>query len=114
LKINRLLPVFVVWARNATGAAAADRRAHPSLARHRISANKEAVMHVLRLLPALPASLLAAAAACAAPAVDWQSWSDSVFERARTENHFVLLDLEAVWCHWCHVMERETTTIPRW
>jgi uncharacterized protein YyaL (SSP411 family) len=71
-------------------------------------------MHVLRLLPALPASLLAAAAACAAPAVDWQSWSDSVFERARTENRFVLLDLEAVWCHWCHVMERETTTIPRW
>ncbi len=65
-------------------------------------------MHVLRRLLALPALLLAAAAAYAAPAIDWQPWSDSVFERARTENRFVLLDLEAVWCHWCHVMERET------
>ncbi|HEV8646637.1 MAG TPA: DUF255 domain-containing protein [Burkholderiales bacterium] len=65
-------------------------------------------MHVLRLLLALPALLLATAAARAAPVVDWQPWSDSVFERARTEKRFVLLDLEAVWCHWCHVMERET------
>ncbi|MGH8677774.1 MAG: DUF255 domain-containing protein, partial [Burkholderiales bacterium] len=39
---------------------------------------------------------------------NWQPWSDAVFERAKRENRFVLLDLEAVWCHWCHVMERET------
>jgi len=38
----------------------------------------------------------------------WTGWSDSVFERARRENRFVLLDLEAVWCHWCHVMEKTT------
>jgi uncharacterized protein YyaL (SSP411 family) len=25
---------------------------------------------------------------------------------ARTENRFVLLDLAAVWCHWCRVMGR--------
>jgi len=65
-------------------------------------------MHFLRQLLFLPGLLFAAAAPCATPAVDWQPWSDSVFERARAQNRFVLLDLEAVWCHWCHVMERET------
>ena len=40
--------------------------------------------------------------------IDWQPWSDSVFERAARENRFVLLDLEAVWCHWCHVMDEVT------
>lgn len=44
----------------------------------------------------------------AAGQIAWQPWSDSVFEKARKENRFVLLDLEAVWCHWCHVMEHET------
>ena len=29
-------------------------------------------------------------------------WSDAVFAQAKQENRFVLLDLEAVWCHWCH------------
>lgn len=35
--------------------------------------------------------------------VQWQSWSDALFDEAKRENKFVLLDLEAVWCHWCHV-----------
>ena len=30
------------------------------------------------------------------------------FAQATRENRFVLLDLGAVWCHWCHVMERDT------
>lgn len=38
----------------------------------------------------------------------WESWSEEVFERAERDNKFVLLDLEAVWCHWCHVMEEVT------
>jgi uncharacterized protein YyaL (SSP411 family) len=37
--------------------------------------------------------------------IEWQPWSDSIFEKARKEQRFVLLDLGAVWCHWCHVME---------
>lgn len=45
---------------------------------------------------------------CLAAGVSWQTWSEAVFERAKRESRFVLLDLEAVWCHWCHVMERET------
>jgi len=40
--------------------------------------------------------------------IDWQPWSDAVFERAAREHRFVLLDLEAVWCHWCHVMDEVT------
>jgi uncharacterized protein YyaL (SSP411 family) len=48
----------------------------------------------------------------AVAAVDWNPWSEAVFERARQEKRFVLLDLEAVWCHWCHVMDRETYADP--
>jgi uncharacterized protein len=40
--------------------------------------------------------------------LSWQPWSDAAFARARTEHKFVLLDLEAVWCHWCHVMDDVT------
>jgi uncharacterized protein YyaL (SSP411 family) len=35
-------------------------------------------------------------------------WSPEVFDRARREGRFVLLDLGAGWCHWCHVMETTT------
>jgi uncharacterized protein YyaL (SSP411 family) len=40
--------------------------------------------------------------------LEWQEFSPAVFARARAEHKFVLLDLEAVWCHWCHVMAEET------
>lgn len=42
----------------------------------------------------------------------WQPWSDSAFRQARAEHKFVLLDLEAVWCHWCHVMDDVTYSDP--
>jgi uncharacterized protein YyaL (SSP411 family) len=44
----------------------------------------------------------------ARPAIQWQPWSADVFARAKREHRFVLLDLEAVWCHWCHVMDEMT------
>lgn len=40
--------------------------------------------------------------------IHWETWSPEVFERARKEKRYVLLELEAVWCHWCHVMEETT------
>jgi uncharacterized protein len=52
-------------------------------------------------------------AAAPAAKIDWQPWSDGVFERAARENRFVLLDLEAVWCHWCHVMDEVTYSDPK-
>src|SRR5688500_497598 len=45
--------------------------------------------------------------------ITWQPWSDDLFERAEREKKFVLLDLEAVWCHWCHVMEQVTYHDPK-
>ncbi len=44
--------------------------------------------------------------------IHWLVWSDSVFAQARSEHKFVLLDLEAVWCHWCHVMDTITYADP--
>jgi len=40
--------------------------------------------------------------------VHWQSWTEDLFERAAREKKLVILDLEAIWCHWCHVMEQKT------
>jgi uncharacterized protein YyaL (SSP411 family) len=60
----------------------------------------------------LVAGVLLHCAARAEEAIDWQPWSEDVFEHAREENRFVLLDLGAVWCHWCHVMEDVTYRDP--
>ena len=40
--------------------------------------------------------------------LSWRSWSEDIFTQASRDNRFVILDLEAVWCHWCHVMEQTT------
>lgn len=40
--------------------------------------------------------------------ISWQGWKDDQFEQASKEKKLILLNLEAVWCHWCHVMEQET------
>jgi uncharacterized protein len=44
--------------------------------------------------------------------LEWSQWSAGVFARAKQEDRFVLLDLEAVWCHWCHVMDATTYRDP--
>ena len=41
-------------------------------------------------------------------AIVWHPWSEAIFEQAKRENKLVIMDLEAVWCHWCHVMEERT------
>ncbi len=40
--------------------------------------------------------------------VDWEPWGEAAFARAKAEDKPVLLDIGAVWCHWCHVMDRES------
>src|SRR5580704_8940055 len=40
--------------------------------------------------------------------IEWQDWSPAVFEKAKAEKKLVILDLHAVWCHWCHVMDEQT------
>ncbi|MGA7884116.1 MAG: DUF255 domain-containing protein, partial [Acidobacteriaceae bacterium] len=40
--------------------------------------------------------------------VHWQEWGDAAFALAQRLEKPVLLDVGAVWCHWCHVMDRES------
>jgi len=40
--------------------------------------------------------------------VDWYSWSEDAFERARTDDKPIFLSIGYATCHWCHVMEKES------
>ena len=40
--------------------------------------------------------------------IAWQAYTPQVFVDAKAQNKHIYLYLEAVWCHWCHVMEAET------
>jgi uncharacterized protein YyaL (SSP411 family) len=66
-------------------------------------------LFLLALLVSGPASR----AATPANSIKWRPWSDAAFADAKREHKFVLLDLEAVWCHWCHVMDKETYSDPK-
>ena len=44
--------------------------------------------------------------------IRWHEWGDEAFEKAERENKPVLLDIGAVWCHWCHMMDRESYEDP--
>jgi uncharacterized protein len=44
--------------------------------------------------------------------VGWLPWGEEAFARAREEDKPILLDIGAVWCHWCHVMDRESYEDP--
>jgi uncharacterized protein YyaL (SSP411 family) len=44
--------------------------------------------------------------------VDWMEWGEAAFERSAREDKAILLDIGAVWCHWCHVMDRESYEDP--
>jgi len=68
-------------------------------------------------LPAEPASSLAEARSpflrhAATQPVNWFPWGDAAFDAARREGRPILLDIGAVWCHWCHVMDRESYQDP--
>lgn len=40
--------------------------------------------------------------------INWGELSPKTFEKAKTENKIILLNLKANWCHWCHVMKDST------
>ncbi|HET6545996.1 MAG TPA: DUF255 domain-containing protein [Rhodanobacteraceae bacterium] len=66
-------------------------------------------------------SLLQVAAVRAAPPppaaspvrIHWLHSEQAAFRQAQREQRFVVLDLEAVWCHWCHVMDEMTYANPQ-
>jgi uncharacterized protein YyaL (SSP411 family) len=44
--------------------------------------------------------------------IQWHEWGEEAFATAQRENKPILLDIGAVWCHWCHVMDRESYDNP--
>ena len=44
--------------------------------------------------------------------VHWLPWSEAAFARARAEDKPILMDIGAVWCHWCHVIDHESYDDP--
>ncbi len=44
--------------------------------------------------------------------IQWHEWGEEAFALSRRENKPILLDIGAVWCHWCHVMDRESYEDP--
>jgi uncharacterized protein YyaL (SSP411 family) len=44
--------------------------------------------------------------------IHWHEWGEEAFATAGRENKPILLDIGAVWCHWCHVMDRESYDNP--
>src|ERR1700758_1928498 len=44
--------------------------------------------------------------------IHWHEWGAEAFATAQRENKPMLLDIGAVWCHWCHVMDRESYENP--
>ncbi|HEU4700358.1 MAG TPA: thioredoxin domain-containing protein [Gemmatimonadales bacterium] len=44
--------------------------------------------------------------------IHWWPWGEAAFAAAREDDRPVLLDVGAVWCHWCHVMDHESYDDP--
>jgi len=44
--------------------------------------------------------------------IHWHEWGEEAFAAAECENKPILLDIGAVWCHWCHVMDHESYDDP--
>ncbi|HEY0786170.1 MAG TPA: thioredoxin domain-containing protein [Acidobacteriaceae bacterium] len=44
--------------------------------------------------------------------IHWHEFGEEAFALAAREDKPVLLDIGAVWCHWCHVMDRESYENP--
>ena len=44
--------------------------------------------------------------------IHWYAWGDDAFAAARAADKPILLDIGAVWCHWCHVMDGESYEHP--
>lgn len=45
--------------------------------------------------------------------VEWREWGAEAFKEAQEQDKLILLDIGAVWCHWCHVMDETTYSDPQ-
>jgi uncharacterized protein YyaL (SSP411 family) len=67
---------------------------------------------------ALPANALATSSSlylreASSGEIRWQPWSEASFALARKLKRPMLIDIGAVWCHWCHVMDQTTYSDPK-
>jgi len=67
---------------------------------------------------ALPAGALDASSSlylreAARSPIRWQPWGDATFALARRLKRPMLIDIGAVWCHWCHVIDDTTYSNPQ-
>ena len=44
--------------------------------------------------------------------INWYEWGADAFGLAKSQDKPILLDIGAVWCHWCHVIDRESYENP--
>ncbi len=44
--------------------------------------------------------------------VQWREWGKEAFSEAQRDDKMILLDISAVWCHWCHVMDETSYSDP--
>lgn len=44
--------------------------------------------------------------------INWRVWSTEAFAEAAATDKPILLNLTAVWCHWCHLMDETTYSVP--
>lgn len=44
--------------------------------------------------------------------INWREWSAAAFADAQSQDKLILLDISAVWCHWCHVMDETSYSDP--
>ena len=44
--------------------------------------------------------------------VDWYTWEQDAFEKAKSEQKPIFLSIGYATCHWCHVMEHESFEDP--
>ena len=40
--------------------------------------------------------------------IHWLKWNKKSFFKAKNLDKPIILDISAVWCHWCHVMDKTT------
>lgn len=63
-------------------------------------------------LPAAAHAQGSLAVMTASELVPWHTWGAAAFKAAQDQDKPILLDIGAVWCHWCHVMDQTTYADP--
>ena len=58
------------------------------------------------------AGVVASSAELEAPELQWRSWGEAAFDEAAQQGKYLLVSVQASWCHWCHVMNDETFADP--